>query len=113
MEILDIVKICIGTLGLLGIFHLIFKLGRLCERIKGFKSDTENSFKSIDKHMEKATFERSNLHAELYAIRERITFLEAETIMYNTIPDGNTRSEAAKRSWARRKAQAVPKITKK
>lgn len=54
-----------------------------------------------------------DLKNDIGDLKERMTYLEAESTIYNTIPDPNSRSEAAKRSWVRRKAKQAAKLEKK
>jgi septal ring factor EnvC (AmiA/AmiB activator) len=120
MQTLEIVKLCMGSGGLLGIGFMIFKLGRFAENFINFKGSVNKDFEkmdkkfdSIEKRFDKVDFEIKEIRRDIYDVKERITYLDAETILYNTITDPNSRSEAAKRSWVRRKAKQVAKLEKK
>ncbi len=76
----------------------------------------DKRFDSIDKQFMEVKEEFKAVRVEIkevrdttFEIKERLSTLEAETILYNLIPDGNKRSEAAKRMWEKRKTKRLLK----
>ena len=69
----------------------------------------DDRFEKIDKRFDKVDEELKDIRMEVRDVRERVSVLEAETIMYNIIPDENRRSEAAKRMWHKRRAKRLVK----
>lgn len=63
----------------------------------------------IEQKFDRVFDEFKEVRREIHEVKERLGALEAETIVYNLIPDENKRSEAAKRMWDRRRAKRLPK----
>lgn len=75
-----------------------------------FKSVREE-FKSVREEFKSVRKEIAEVKDVTFEIKERLAFLEAETILYNTIPDSNKRSEAAKKMWERKRQKRLLKHT--
>lgn len=74
-------------------------------KIDSVKKDLEVKIDKLDLKIDK-------VKDEVSLVKERLAFMEAETVVYNMIPDPNARSEAAKKMWQRRKTKQLMKHPK-
>lgn len=103
MEFVDLATIIGSTVGIGAFFWKI--IDKRFDKI-------DVKFEKIDEKFERVWEEFKDLREGVHEIKERVSVLEAETIMYNIIPDENKRSEAAKRMWDKRRAKRLASARK-
>lgn len=70
-------------------------------------------FDKIDAKFDRVWDEFKDGRKDIYDLHKSVAFLEAQTIMFNAIPEENARSTGAKKMWERRKAHQIKKLEKK
>jgi hypothetical protein len=103
-------SLILGSSGLAGVAYLIFKMGQFIQKFESFTKEVnkkfdsiDKQFDSIDKQFELLKVEHKEIKNYLVSIDIRLSVIEAENIVYNTISDSNVRSEAAKERWRKKK----------
>ncbi len=76
------------------------------EMKEGFAKIDER-FEKVDERFDKNDIQLHEIRKDVNSINVRLSVLEAETILCQTIPDVNNRSEAAKKMWKLRKMKAL------
>jgi len=89
-------SLILGSSGLAGVAYLIFKMGQITQKFESF-------VKQVDKRLDSIEAEQKEIKNYLVSIDIRLSVIEAENIVYNTISDSNVRSEAAKERWRKKK----------
>lgn len=97
-----------GVAGGLGLFFWKIIDKRFDKMDKQFEEINEK-FEKIDSEFKSVRQEIREVRDVVYDVKERLSVLEAETILYNIIPDENRRSEAAKKMWTKRREQRLIK----
>lgn len=84
---------------------------KIDERFAMAREEMLDNFRAVNNRFEKVDKEISEVKNAVFEVKERLAFLEAETILYNIIPNENKRSEAAKRMWERKRQKKQIKHT--
>jgi esterase/lipase len=131
MQLIEILSIVIGSGGVIGFAAAFIRMGKVLEKVEShdkyfekiderFQMSEEkmsDHYRSHQNELERSmreineTFKRIDAH--LHSIDIRLAVLEAEQLWYNTEPDFNTRSEAAKAMWKKRKAKEHEQLSVK
>lgn len=144
MTLIEIIQLVVGSGGLIGIAFLIFRTGRIVEKIETtnadlieFKEDVKKEFDKTDQKLSsfrkevKDDFERSRsdvkseiasvggellmvredikrMQVDVSDVKERVAFIEAFVFFSEfKAESNNSRSEAAKKMWERRKMKKL------
>lgn len=99
-----------GIAGGLGLFFWKIIDKRFDQIDKKFEN-LDEKFKEVKEEFKAVRSEIKEVRDTTFEIKERLSALESETILYNLIPDENKRSEAAKRMWEKRKTKKLIKHT--
>lgn len=97
MTLNEILQLILGSSGLLGIAFLIFRTGRIVEKIDGLDKSVTGLEASIQE-----------LRHDVSDIKERVSFIESFVFFSEFKAESNNpRSIAAKKMWERRKMKKV------
>jgi hypothetical protein len=103
MTLNEVLQLIVGSGGLLGIAYLVFKTGRIIERI----DNMDKKIVTLGEKIDSVSQELKETRKDIHSIDIRLAVLEAENIFYNCIPEPNIRSEAAKNVWKKRKQKIL------
>lgn len=107
--ILEIIKLMIGSGGLIGIALTIYKIGRFAEKFEQFKTSINENFNEMENRFNKVDKKLDKLEEILKDQGERLAFLEASSIYTLPLepPQPNVRSAAAREMWKKRRAKKI------
>jgi DNA anti-recombination protein RmuC len=77
------------------------------DKIESRFDKIESRFDKIESRFDKVDQNFKEIGEDIHEVNVRLSVLEAETILYQAIPDPNNRSEPAKKMWSRRKMKAL------
>jgi hypothetical protein len=104
MTVLEVIQLVLGSGGVVGILLLIYKLGRVIERIEYLGRDIYKVHEEIG--ATRATLRE--VKNEILDVKERVSFIES-FVFFSEIQaeSNNPRSDAAKKMWERRKMKKL------
>jgi len=79
------------------------------EEIKEFKEEVKDFRKEVNVKFDKVDQELKEVRGDLSDVKERIAAIEVSTIFLQVNPDPQSRSEAAKRMWEKRRSKIEKK----
>jgi len=94
MEINEVLHLIFGSGGLAGVLFLIFRTGRIVQKID-----------HLDKDLHTLKVDVNGIKNDVSDIKERVAFIESFAEF--RAESNNPRSEAAKRMWDRRKSKKL------
>ena len=126
MTLIEIIQLVVGSGGLIGIAFLIFRMGRIVEKIVTTNADLKELKEDVKKEFEKVRSDiKSNIasvggellmvredikrmQVDVSDVKERVAFIEAFVFFSEfKAESNNSRSEAAKKMWERRKMKKL------
>jgi len=97
MEINEVLHLIFGSGGLAGVLFLIFRTGRIVQKID-----------HLDKDLHTLKVDVNGIKNDVSDIKERVAFIESFVFFSEFRAESNNpRSEAAKRMWDRRKSKKL------
>jgi hypothetical protein len=101
MSLNEILQLILGSSGLLGVTFLIFRTGRIVEKVENLG----NQLSKLDHDLKNDIKELKN---DVTDIKERVSFMESFIFFSEFKAESNgSRSEAAKRMWEKRRMKGV------
>lgn len=94
MTTIEIIHLILGSSGLITAATIFFKCGKIVKSVE-----------SLEKKIDDIASDVKDLKKEVHDIDKRLAVLEAETVVFNMIPEPNRRSEAATRRHAKRREE--------
>lgn len=105
MTTFDIIHLILGSGGGIGILIIIFKMGKATQRFNNLENQVKDLAVKMDQGFTGLNSKIDKVKDEVNAINIRLSILEAETVIFNMIPEPNRRSEAATRRHAKKREE--------
>lgn len=103
MNLAEVIQLIIGSGGLFGVLLLIFRTGRIVERI----SSIEKSIYGLKDDIQEVRIDIKEIRNDISDLRERVAGIEMSTIFLQVNPNPPSRSDVAKKMWEKRRAKQV------